>query len=82
LAIRGHVPIRTCVVCGNKRARSELLRLALEPEAEVIVLDTLRRMRGRGAYVCSSCLPGVSLTGRIRKAFRNRAKGLSADSFT
>ena len=63
-------PQRTCIVCGSKRAKAELLRLALDEESKVC-LDYRQRRRGRGSYVCPrpECLTRVKLA-YLEKAFR------------
>jgi predicted RNA-binding protein YlxR (DUF448 family) len=76
LVSEAHVPMRTCLVCGKKDAKSQLLRVALSPEDGTIVLDSQQRMEGRGAYVCQGCRPRLCYTKRVQKAFRNEAKGL------
>lgn len=43
-----HVPIRTCVGCRRRVAKSELRRVA--NEGGTVVVDA--RARGRGAYIC------------------------------
>jgi len=74
---KAHVPIRTCLVCGKKNAKFELLRIALSPVERTIVPDRGQRMEGRGGYVCQGCLPRLRYTKRVQKAFRNEAKGLA-----
>lgn len=46
-----HVPMRTCVICRQKRPKRDLLRVVRTPEGEV-VMDPTGRMNGRGGYVC------------------------------
>jgi len=77
LVSEAHVPMRTCLVCGKRNAKSELLRVALSPEDGFIVLDREQRLDGRGAYVCQGCRPRLRYTKRVQKAFRNEAKGLA-----
>jgi uncharacterized protein len=77
LAHSDHLPLRTCLVCGKKNAKSALLRIALSPLEKTLVLDRQQRMEGRGAYSCQDCLPRLSYSKRIQKAFRNKAKGLA-----
>lgn len=48
----GRIPIRTCVICREKRQRFDLLRIVKTPEGQ-IRFDKTGRMNGRGAYVCS-----------------------------
>lgn len=64
---RGHVPIRTCVVCGDRKPKNELLRAALKSEERSIVLDRDQNLGGRGAYVCPDCLPRMRFTKRFRR---------------
>jgi predicted RNA-binding protein YlxR (DUF448 family) len=69
-----HLPQRTCIVCGRKKAKSELLRLVLNSEDEVC-LDWRQRCDGRGSYVClrPECLTRVNLA-RLQKAFKRRLR--------
>lgn len=78
---RTHVPIRTCVVCGAKRGKHELVRLALDCHGFIRV-DDRRRLDGRGAYVCTGCRPALRFDKRLRRAFRFEAKGLAGDTVT
>ena len=66
-----HVPQRTCVACGRKRSKRELLRLFMNGEGEVEV-DSDHRGLGRGVYLCpdGDCLARVK-QGRLQKAFRS-----------
>lgn len=47
---RHHIPIRTCISCGNKRPKGDLYRLV--GEEGVAVWDDQQKKPGRGAYVC------------------------------
>jgi uncharacterized protein len=76
LVCRGHIPIRSCVVCGERKPKEILLRIGLDPETRCIVADPNRCLAGRGAYVCPHCLPQLRLTKRVRKAFRDKAEEL------
>jgi predicted RNA-binding protein YlxR (DUF448 family) len=53
----GHVPIRTCVSCRSKKAKKELIRLVIKGDNRVVI-DKLKRINGRGTYVCndSTCM--------------------------
>ena len=73
---RGHIPIRTCLVCMRKKPKSELLRLGLDADSGRVCADISGRMKGRGGYTCRECLPGLRLNRRVQRAFRNRAKEL------
>ena len=66
------VPIRTCISCGKKRHKGELIRLALDPMGKVIQ-DKEKIRPGRGAYVCpeKACLEGLTRGIRLQRAFRS-----------
>jgi predicted RNA-binding protein YlxR (DUF448 family) len=49
----GHVPQRTCLACGRKTGKAELLRIARN-KAGSFSLDPRQQLPGRGAYVCRS----------------------------
>jgi predicted RNA-binding protein YlxR (DUF448 family) len=65
-----HIPERTCVVCGNKRAKAELFRLVLD-DARQVCLDVRQDRQGRGAYVCRNpeCLARLTLS-RLQKTLK------------
>ena len=67
---KGHIPIRTCVSCGTRRRKRELLRLVLDAQG-VVVVDKERKAQSRGAYVCPSepCITLLGKSERLRKAF-------------
>ncbi len=71
---RGHIPVRTCLVCMRKRPKVELARIGLDVESGRILEDSRGKMKGRGAYACRECLPGLRLDRRMQRAFRNRAR--------
>ena len=60
---RKRVPQRTCICCGLKTDKRELLRVVSEPDDRVVV-DATGKKNGRGAYVCGSCRGS---TGRLRR---------------
>ena len=47
------IPMRTCVVTGEKLPKKDLLRVVRTPEGNVIV-DTKGKANGRGAYISKS----------------------------
>jgi len=59
-----HVPLRRCVVCGEQRPKSRLIRVVRGQEGGIDV-DAEPKAPGRGAYICSSgeCL-GEAADGR------------------
>lgn len=68
---KGHIPLRTCISCGQKRNKKEFIRLAVDPNNQV-VRDDLRKKPGRGAYICQSdsCLNKLSKHKRLNRVFR------------
>ena len=48
---RGHMPLRTCVVCGSKTDKRDLVRVVRDQAGSVQVDDTGKKP-GRGAYIC------------------------------
>ena len=63
---RGHVPLRMCTGCRQRRKKEEMVRLVLRPEG-VMVLDGRKILPGRGVYLCSdlACLRVARKKGRI-----------------
>lgn len=47
----GHIPLRTCLACGRKTSKAELLRLVRTRDGAVVI-DLRQQLAGRGAYVC------------------------------
>jgi hypothetical protein len=48
---RGHIPLRTCVVCNAKADKRDLIRL-VRTQSGRVEIDTTNRISGRGAYLC------------------------------
>ena len=74
-----HVPLRSCVICGRKTAKAELLRIAATPQ-RMVEVDPAGRLPGRGAYVCrdGSCSRGSLSRRRVEYALRT---GLKSDDW-
>ena len=47
--------LRTCLACGRKQVKKDLLRLVADDVA-VLVVDHGQRFPGRGAYCCNNRL--------------------------
>ena len=63
-----HIPERTCVACGVKKPKRELLRVACSPEGQVSV-DGSGKAPGRGAYVCGAdCWDNALGRGRLARS--------------
>ena len=68
---RGHIPIRTCISCGVKREKKELIRLVLDTDG-MVVRDSCGK--GRGAYICRNedCLSVLKTGKGLNRAFRRK----------
>ena len=68
---KGHIPIRTCISCGAKRRKRELIRLVVNGGGQIIK-DDQGKVQGRGAYVCrrESCREQLSKNRRLGRRFR------------
>jgi len=66
-----HIPERTCISCGTKRAKHEFTRLSLDAEGQVVE-DVRGEMHGRGGYVCknNTCRAALSRNRRLNRLFR------------
>ena len=51
------IPQRSCIGCGTKKDKKDLIRIVRTPDGD-IVLDRTGKKAGRGAYVCDdpSCI--------------------------
>ena len=47
-----HIPIRTCVVCREKEAKRQFVRIVRTPDG-MIEVDSTGKKNGRGAYLCT-----------------------------
>lgn len=69
--VREHIPLRSCVVCGNKLPKRQMIRLVAVPRGSVRV-DSTGKMQGRGGYICKErdCSDVGLRKGRIEHSFR------------
>ncbi|MBQ6775422.1 MAG: DUF448 domain-containing protein [Synergistaceae bacterium] len=58
-----HVPQRSCAVCRAKSDKGDLIRLVKSPEGK-IVIDTTKKLPGRGVYIC----PDLECVERAKKS--------------
>ena len=68
---KGHIPVRTCISCGDKRPKTEFIRLTTDNENR-LVRDNSGRLKGRGAYVCEAraCLERLLTNKHLNRHFR------------
>jgi hypothetical protein len=48
-----HIPQRTCIACGEKREKKELVRI-VRTASGVAEVDPTGKKSGRGAYLCKA----------------------------
>jgi predicted RNA-binding protein YlxR (DUF448 family) len=74
-----HIPQRTCLACGRKTAKADLLRLSRNVAGQV-VLDLQQRLPGRGAYVCPTpaCAQLLIKKNALHHGFRTK---ISAEDY-
>ena len=63
------VPIRTCLICGERRPKDKMLRIVRTPDGSVR-LDEGERANGRGCYVCADTteFDAKKINGKIKRA--------------
>jgi predicted RNA-binding protein YlxR (DUF448 family) len=64
-------PLRMCVVCGESKLKSELIRVYKNADGE-IGIDKTGKSGGRGAYVCieGNCMEKIRKSKRMAKGFK------------
>lgn len=64
------IPVRTCLGCGEPKAKRELIRIVRTPDGEILI-DPTGKKSGRGAYICpeAECLKKAKKAKRLEKAF-------------
>lgn len=62
-------PMRQCTGCGERKPKSEFIRVVRTPEG-TIILDFTGKQNGRGAYICknSDCLSLAVKKKRLENA--------------
>ena len=71
-----HVPERTCVACGQKLPKRELIRIVRTPQGAVLV-DATGKSPGRGAYLCgsSACWERAVHKGGLERGLHTQITG-------
>ena len=69
--MKGAVPMRKCVGCGESRPKQALLRIVMTPEGGVSI-DRSGKVNGRGAYLCdnAACLAQARKRNSLNRSFR------------
>ncbi len=63
-------PMRTCIGCGQKKEKENLMRIACDRDRHVIW--DVKKADGRGAYLCkdAECLKKAIKTKALNRTFR------------
>lgn len=66
-----HVPMRTCVICREKEAKRNFIRIVRTPEGQ-IEIDPTGKKNGRGAYLCTrfACWERATTSNALERALR------------
>jgi predicted RNA-binding protein YlxR (DUF448 family) len=81
---REAVPIRKCILSGEKEAREHLVRLALSPDGDVLP-DVRAKAPGRGAWIglnraeLEAAMAKGKLRGALARAFKGAALAIPDD---
>jgi predicted RNA-binding protein YlxR (DUF448 family) len=73
-------PQRTCVACGSKADKRDLLRI-VAPKDGPAHIDPTGKSPGRGAYTCRECLASGRTAGKGRLSYALR-RGLTDEEWT
>lgn len=67
---RKHSPLRTCVICKEKRDKRTLTRLVRTPDG--VFIDPTGKQNGRGAYLCEApvCWQAAASGSQLNQALR------------
>ena len=62
------IPQRSCVICRQKKDKSELIRIVKNKE-NIVSMDKTGKKEGRGAYICNNieCLEKAIETKTLKK---------------
>ena len=78
-----HIPERTCVSCGKKNSKRQMIRLVRDSDGNVSI-DQTGRNHGRGCYVCKSkrCWEKDTLTDNLSKGLRASVSQSTREALT
>lgn len=76
-----HIPDRSCIACGQKAPKRELVRIVRVPDGPVIP-DPTGRANGRGAYLCNrvGCWERGLTKRALERSFRTKVSDSDLDT--
>lgn len=65
------IPLRKCVACNERKAKSDLVRIVKKDE-KTVEIDLTGKANGRGAYLCLSleCIDEAEKTRKLSRALK------------
>ena len=78
-----HIPFRTCLICRTKKEKSQLIRISLDLDGNIVVGMVPKETRGkifntgRGVYVCRKEQCINKITKSVGKSRKKQAYALS-----
>lgn len=65
------IPQRTCIVCGKKIEKRNLIRVVRNKDGHIFY-DPTGKANGRGAYLCGedACIEGIVKKNALNRAFK------------
>jgi predicted RNA-binding protein YlxR (DUF448 family) len=78
-----HIPERTCIACGSKYPKRQMIRLVRDHDGNITV-DQTGKTHGRGCYVCNSleCWEKDNLPHNLSKGLRVPVSQSTKESLT
>ncbi len=78
--MKKHRPERSCIGCGRKQAKNELIRFVCDNEGRVRP-DIQQKLGGRGGYLCfnEKCLKAAIRGNKFSRAFRRKVETFEKD---
>ena len=73
--------VRTCVGCGAKRPKSDMIRVGASGDEYTIIAACESKLRGRGSYVCFSleCARKARKSGGFARGLRQKVPDAMCD---
>ncbi len=67
-----HIPMRMCVACRQMHPQNELIRIVRDITSGAAVIDTDKKLFGRGAYICRNieCIRKAEKKRGIERHFK------------
>lgn len=67
-----HIPLRMCIACRQMKPQNELIRFVREINTGNIMLDTDKKLMGRGAYICrdTECIKKAGKKNGLARHFK------------